>query len=554
MRRSLALVLLLSGVAHADAPRAKLGVLVAVDGLSWERLNYYRPWYRAGLKRLLDEGLIETEARYRHLNSETGPGHSALSTGAPPRVTGIVANAWYERDPKGVLRSRYCVDEHRGEKTLPGPEPLRVKTLGDELAEAHKESRVVSISTKDRAAILMAGHTPADAVYWWDQTTGRFVSSPVYAPTREAQAVVDRVNAKGSGPARFGLLWRPLPAPEDQVLPQPTSDLEDFQIPANGLGFPHSLTFSPRGYFQSLYVTPFIDELLADLAVGLLEDKALGLGRGESPDFLAISFSAHDTVAHNYGTESEEALDVLRRLDLDLGRVFTALDELGPRVALGFSSDHGFLKIPEVQRLRGGPFKGGRLVSSSRTYPSFTERLNRLLDLELCLVEKSQPLLVVDTWSVSYNRADLPFKTKEGSCGPPGREVGTKEIDSALPKVVGRFFKEEIEEVLLVSRKDEWPASDPAVEFARNDFDPDRSGDAFLVPKPGVLMHWDPGRGSGHGSHHEYDIHVPLVFWGAAFPRGEAKAASTPYDLAPTLAELLGVKLPSAVGRSLVPR
>ena len=72
--------------------------------------------------------------------------------------------------------------------------------------------------------------------------------------------------------------------------------------------------------------------------------------------------------------------------------------------------------------------------------------------------------------------------------------------------------------MLLVSERDRWPADNPATEFARNDFDAERSGDAFLVPRPGVLMHWDPGRGSHHGSHHEYDTHVPLVFWGSAVP------------------------------------
>ena len=76
-------------------PRAagppSLAVVISVDGLSWDRLQYYRPWYVSGLKRLLDESRLETETRYRHLNTETGPGHSSLSTGAPPRVSGVVA-------------------------------------------------------------------------------------------------------------------------------------------------------------------------------------------------------------------------------------------------------------------------------------------------------------------------------------------------------------------------------------------------------------------------------------------------------------------------------
>jgi arylsulfatase A-like enzyme len=62
----------------------------------------------------------------------------------------------------------------------------------------------------------------------------------------------------------------------------------------------------------------------------------------------------------------------------------------------------------------------------------------------------------------------------------------------------------------------------------------------------------DPARGSGHGSHHAYDTHVPLVFWGGPFKPARSEAKSTPYDLAPTLARLLGVLLPDALGRDLL--
>jgi arylsulfatase A-like enzyme len=54
-----------------------------------------------------------------------------------------------------------------------------------------------------------------------------------------------------------------------------------------------------------------------------------------------------------------------------------------------------------------------------------------------------------------------------------------------------------------------------------------------------------------HGTHHEYDIHVPLVFWGAGVKAGSSDAPATPYDLAPTVGLWLGVTLPDAVGRPL---
>ena len=148
--------------APKPAPQAaRLVVLMAIDGLNHDRLLQYRPWYVAGLKRLLDEGHDFAETHYRHINTETGPGHSSLGTGAPPRVTGVVANDWHVREADGTLREVNCAEPHKGQ---PGPGNLRVPTLADRLVAAYPAARVVSISGKNRSALLMAGRDPRHAV------------------------------------------------------------------------------------------------------------------------------------------------------------------------------------------------------------------------------------------------------------------------------------------------------------------------------------------------------------------------------------------------------
>ena len=221
-------------------------------------------------------------------------------------------------------------------------------------------------------------------------------------------------------------------------------------------------------------------------------------------------------MSHSYGPEPEENLDVLRRLDLHLGRLLAALDQF-PKgsVLLALSADHGMNTIPEAERFRDPSFKGGRLTNYPRALPSFDELLNRLVSEELCLPEGSKPLFGAEGWSLMYNRPGLPLRTVEGPCGPADRLVTAETLDAALPKLITHAFREEIAEVLPVSQRDRWPKDDPAVEFALNDFDPERSGDAFLIPQPNAIMHWDPARGTNHGTHHEYDTHVPLIFWGA---------------------------------------
>lgn len=633
--------------ARAAEP-VKLVVTIAVDGLSWPALERYGAWFDGGLAQLLREGRVATECHYQHLNTETGPGHASLATGAPPRVHGIVANRWFEDDGSGTgaLRRVYCTDQpdtsrlpgqpplfyreiekdgrlyvfarqstleswaesgelgnqasthigagpqgetvvfdsddarvlyaqRRGLEVpalppggpIPGPTNLRVATLGDQLVAASPSSRVVSLSGKDRGAIFLAGRHRGHVVYWYDRDTGRYASSAAYdndgvvgTAARDLVRQFNSLRAGGRLVRRFGPLWRPLPEPPGATAwPRPEPNLANFQMPTLGLGFDHDLTLDPRGYFNAFYGTPFQDQLLTDLALEMLASPSLRLGRRGVPDLLALSFSANDLASHAYGAESEETLDTLRRLDRELARLLAALDQLAAaeprgRVVVALSSDHGFSPLPEVVRQTTGQRVGGRLASVERDFeapfPNVQEQLNAALTTELCLPVGSQPIFGIEGWSLAYDPRITSALTEEGICGPAGTPVTFARLDAALKRVVRMVFDAEIERVLLVSEVDQWPADDPAVAFAREDFDRARSGHAFLVPRPHVLMHWDGARGSGHGSHHAYDTHVPLIFWGGPFTAGKITGACTPYDLAPTLAEVLGVALPAATGTS----
>jgi Type I phosphodiesterase / nucleotide pyrophosphatase len=572
-----------TATAYAAAPEKKpaappaavrapqLAVIIAVDGLGWPRLEKYRPWYVAGLKRLLDEGWIERSAKYQHLNTETGPGHAALGTGAPPRVTGIVTNNWFERTPEGTLKTVYCTDQRDASGAVfAGPARLRVPTLGDRLVEARPQARVVSISGKDRAAIFLAGKNPRHAVYWYDQETGRFVTSPAYdaaSPAGSAvKAIVGTFNQSKAGgmlPGRFGLVWKKLAAPppaspKPLPTPVPAALIQKYQWPTSGLGFDHDLSkygvFSgggAAGYFGGIYRSPLVDELTMDLALAVLNDSSLELGHRDVPEILSLSFSGHDCVSHDYGNESEEELDVLRRLDVQLGRLFEVLDESFPKgtVMVAFSADHGFPPMPEVARQIDRTYKGGRLPMGRDILNNFRARLNRLVDEELCLDSTFQAVQGIDGWDLFYS-PKLPARSVEGSCGPAGRLVTASDVDGAVSKIVKRVWKEEVQDVYLVSARGSWPAGS-VTEFVNNDFDKERSGDAILIPRPGVMTSYSPDRGSMHGSHYDFDTHVPLVFWGGPAPAGSSSDPATPYDLAPTVGAWLGVTLPDAVGKPL---
>ncbi len=77
-----------------------------------------------------------------------------------------------------------------------------------------------------------------------------------------------------------------------------------------------------------------------------------------------------------------------------------------------------------------------------------------------------------------------------------------------------------------------------------------------MIPKPNWIFVSDdksivPGNATTHGSYNTYDQQVPLVLFGGTFIKGHYDAAASPADIAPTLARLCGVALPTATGRVL---
>ncbi len=89
--------------------------------------------------------------------------------------------------------------------------------------------------------------------------------------------------------------------------------------------------------------------------------------------------------------------------------------------------------------------------------------------------------------------------------------------------------------------------------FARSYY-PGRSGQIMLVPREGdVITRADAAFRFMHGSPWTYDTSIPLLFFGAPYIRpGTYADAAVQQDIVPTLAAILGLRLPPTVsGRSL---
>ena len=133
-------------VATAPAPPSLI-VLITIDQFRGDYLDRFGPQLRGGLARLARGGAWFTNAHHDHAITETAPGHATLLSGRFPRSTGIMANRI------GVIddSARLLVGPPG-----PGASPRRFQgtTLVDWLQSRDPASRALSVSMKDRGAIL----------------------------------------------------------------------------------------------------------------------------------------------------------------------------------------------------------------------------------------------------------------------------------------------------------------------------------------------------------------------------------------------------------------
>src|SRR5258708_16043235 len=74
----------------------------------------------------------------------------------------------------------------------------------------------------------------------------------------------------------------------------------------------------------------------------------------------------------------------------------------------------------------------------------------------------------------------------------------------------------------------------------RNSFHPKRSGDVMLSYGPEYIEDYGQERGVSYGSLYNYDVRVPLCFYGPQFRAGVFESPVHSVDVAPTLARAMG--------------
>src|SRR3989442_487144 len=208
----------------AAPPQPKLLVVITVDQLRPDYLDRYRTQLNGGLAMLVKQGADFTEAYQDHAVTETAPGHSTILSGRWPAHTGIIRNT------AGVQDSAAPLIGIAG----PGAAPARFRgtELFDWLQAAEPKARALSVSRKDRGAILPIGRA-RQQVYWYQSgffTTSRYYADSLPLWVREFNGRRIPFRAAASGWTRL------LP---ERAYPEP--DSEPYENGGRDVTFPHLL-------------------------------------------------------------------------------------------------------------------------------------------------------------------------------------------------------------------------------------------------------------------------------------------------------------------------
>jgi predicted AlkP superfamily pyrophosphatase or phosphodiesterase len=520
--------------AQVSAARPRLVVMIAVDQLRADYMDRFRAFFgRSGFNLFLQRGASFAEARYEHATTTTCAGHAVMLTGSYGSVNGIIGNDWFDaRSGREVYCSADTTVKLVGAASEGrSPRNLNGATVGDLLKISNGgKSRVVTMSAKDRSAIMLGGHL-ADAAYWMEDTL--FVTSTYYRPNLPEWAA--KFNAAGKVTSYAGKKWEHLLPAAAYEMVGPDDVPTESDEAGMGRTFPHTIAGGPtlgEEFVEAFDLTPFGNDVLADFAMQAV--SAEGLGRDSVTDLLGISFSANDRVGHAYGPDSHEVMDVTIRLDRTLARLFGFLDRtVGlANVVVVLTADHGVAPLPEVfARLHPG-------ASARRFHPAVVDTVvNEALDARYGPAPQPGWVVFHDQPQLYLNLAAL--RTKKIAV-----EEAERLAQAAVLSVPG--VHEALTATELRQSRDAGVRTGEALSFH-----PERSGNIYYQMKPYILVD-DEFEGTGHGTPWAYDQQVPLLWFGSRIVPGIRQTPAAVADIAPTLSVLLGLTAPGGTqGRAL---
>lgn len=494
-------------LAQATPSVPRLVVGITIDQLRTDYMEAFSPLYgEGGLKRLMREGVVFTNAQYPTANVDRASAVATLVTGTVPYSHGIVGEDWLDRQS---LRPVYCVEDFKvkGVNTLQTASPanLLVSTIGDELkVSTEGRALVYSIAPYREAAVLAAGHA-ANFALWLDDNTGEWAGTSFYGDT----------------PSWFRHLSSFSIARADKTVWKPANDAVShynyYLASSQSSSFSHH--FSGDRRFRSYKQTGLINAHVSQAASLVLNQS---LGNDNVTDFLSVCYYAGTYEGKPFDETATELQDTYVRLDEAIAALLDKVDKtVGLQNALFFLTSTGYEKT-EAANL------------SKYNIPSGTIQLNRcaaLLNMYLMAIYGQGQYVE----AYFGNQLYLNHKLIEQ------KQLNLAEVLETCEDFLFQYSG--VRDVYTSTRliQGAWT---PGINRIRNSYNPKCSGDILIQPNPGwTLLNEDLGQSKlVRDSYFEF----PLIFFGHNLRPEKIQTPVTVDCIAPTLAHFMRIRAPNA--------
>ena len=477
--------------------------MLTVDQLRPDYLTMYERQFTGGFARLLRGGAVFLNGYQDHANTETAPGHASTLSGRFPRSTGIASNS------AGVYDPQFPLIGARGSPA--SPFRFRGTTLTDWLRFNSPTSRALSVSRKDRGAILPLGRAMQPA--FWYASNGAFTTSRYYGDSLPTW--VREFNERRLPHQWAGKSW--------DLLLDPSQYSEPDTVPTEAGGqdyvFPHLIPTDPAQAAASFAGYPVMDQFT--LSFALEGVRQMRLGAGPATDVLAVSLSTTDAVGHRFGPDSREIHDQILRLDRYLGAFLDTLFSMrdSSRIVFALTADHSVTPLPGTKSRY--PNEGaGKVNLAPAVIPLFA----------------SLRAAGVDTSAFAFDDEGILYLDEQAIAKAGLRaDAVTRTFTTEVMKVRG---------VLRVDRVSALGTKDTTTDYVArrwlHQLPPESDATAVVTLRP--YWYWASAGYPTHGSPHDSDANVPIIFYGAGIKAGRNTRRALVVDIAPTLAAVVGVR------------
>ncbi len=328
-------------------------------------------------------------------------------------------------------------------------------------------------------------------------------------------ALKDRASVLPAGHAANGAFWYSQKdaafITSDYYMKQLPKWLSDFNREHADL-LKTNLSRSPKGVTMTFA-----------MAKAILKNERLG--QTGNTDMLAVSVSPTDLISHTYGTRSPQTDSSYVQLDIDLADFLTTLDEQVGRgnYLLFLSADHGGTnnyKYSAAHRIPSGAWK---------CWGDDAKEVNRMLEEKFGVKN-----LIKD-----FNEFSIYLNNHAIDSAALNREAVKAEAKRCF------YTSPAVERVVDLENITAEPVPQPLRERLVKGYHPERSGELFVVLKPGYYAGDEAEDGSNHGTWSTDDAHIPLVFMGWGIKHGETAKPVGMTSIAPTICALLHIQMPS---------